>query len=286
MLAQGRRRGRRGGHGRRRAGRRRGRRSSPPSSKAAATQAANWLRQPPLSIMPAATKRSRRSRAGVDPADAQARARATSRTSPGAGPAPRGRGPERRRRLAVVDQLAVDVVLDHEQVLAASQIDERDAARGVRGSSPVGLWKVGIMYRQARPGGRSARSACSRAARASTSRPSPSRRHADDLDGVVAHRPEREVVGRRLDKDDVARRGEDRERLLQGLRVAAGHGHVVRARRSTPSCAAMRAARRRAAAPVPARRRRRAAGPVPSSAAPRRRAGASRAAAPGRARRR
>jgi hypothetical protein len=53
-------------------------------------------------------------------------------------------------------------------------------------------------------------------------------RYAHDLDGVVAHDAERQVVSGRLNEHHVAGRGEDREHLAEGLRVAAADEHVGR----------------------------------------------------------
>ena len=47
-----------------------------------------------------------------------------------------------------------------------------------------------------------------------------------DLDRVVAQDTKSQVVRRRLDEDDVPRDGERGDRLLEGLRVAAGDDHL------------------------------------------------------------
>ena len=134
-------------------------------------------------------------------------------------------GAERRRRLAVVHELAVDVVLDDHQVLAPRELEQPLAARGREAHARRVV--------ERRDGVQQARAVAPRLRLAHGLRQRVDVQallvdaHADDVHGVVGDDAEREVVGGALDEDHVAGPREVGEHLAEGLGVAAADEHVV-----------------------------------------------------------
>jgi hypothetical protein len=123
--------------------------------------------------------------------------------------------PEGSRRLALVDKLAVDVVLHDDEVAFGGDRQELLPPRpGETHAGGVVKGRDGVQKTGAFAGG-----AQLLERRVQRAKPEALvvERYADDLDRVVAHDAERQVVSRRLDEHHVARRGEDREHLAERL---------------------------------------------------------------------